>query len=790
MATDKTESYTEALIRTEMGFDVGANPFGSCYPQGNVFDMPEVERLLLKAGGKPVHCNLQEHPMFSKGKGKPEYVMTFNDDQRTLLVIECKRRVDRHASSQLDMPRDYAVDGVLYYAKFLEESYNVIAVAASGTSVDKLRVDAYFWPMGAAEPQHLDKATDICLEPVAYLNLVRGQKLVKKYSLEQIRQTAQAINARLREAKVTEKDKPIFVAGVLIALSDPSFAASYDRLASFDMLFDALHGACTRVLEASGLPAAKVRIITSAFGRMREYPDFRSRRLGTVGSLSWHIHELEMKIEPMMRYPGETVDALGVFYQEFIRYTGGDGKALGIVLTPVHLTEFMAHLAGITKSDRVLDTCCGSASFLVTSMGIMYQQCVGRDREEIRTNHLYGIEIDPDIYVLAVTNMIVRGDGKSNILNADCFDEEVGQWLLDKGITVGLINPPYAQGTSELEYVERLLNVVQPRGRVVCVVPTSCALGKKHMSVRRRLMSRHRLDAVFSMPDDLFYPTGVTTCVMVWEAHRAHDEHRSTFFGYYKDDGHVKVKNLGRVDRYARWEAIQRRWLDLYAEREVEAGITAKRCVGPRDEWVCEAYMQSNPGSITTADFDAKVCDFAAHLIRQQRLHNDGSKAGIEAWRAFRLGDVFEVRKGTRLTKADMNPGRTRFLGAIESDNAVRDYIDAEPEFEAGTITVNYNGSVGFAFYQDEPYCATDDINVLSLREGTLNRWAGLFVCTVIQHERFRFSYGRKWTKTLMENSTLWLPATEEGNPDWTAMERYMRTLPHAPLLEGRTMLA
>lgn len=781
----KVESYTEAIIRAEMEFEVGANPFGMCYPQGNLYDMPDIMRLLSLAGGKPASCALMDAPHETKGRGKPEYILTFASDRTTILVIECKRQVSKHVSPDLDKPRTYAVDGVLYYAKFLKEAYNVIALGVSGTSADLLRVDAYYWPRGISYPQHLDKATDVCLEPQAYLNLIHGQKLVKKYSLEQIRQTAQTVNARMREAKITEKDKPIFVAGILIALEDDAFAASYDMLPSFDLLFDALQGACSRILESSGLPASKVHMIVSAFNRMKEYPDLRSRRLGSIGSLSWHIHELEMKIEPMMRYPGSTVDALGVFYQEFIRYTGGDGKALGIVLTPTHLTEFMARLIGITKYDRVLDTCCGSASFLITCMGLMYQQYTEDEKEEIRTDHLFGVEIDPDIYFLAITNMIVRGDGKSNIQNADCFDGRVAEKLKQKGITAGLINPPYAQGTTELEYVERLLDIVQPRGKVACIVPTSCALGKKHVHVRERLMKRHRLDAVFSMPDDLFYPTGVTTCVMVWEAHRPHNKGKATYFGYCKDDGLVKVKNLGRVDRYARWSAIQNRWLALYAEREVEAGSTAKKRVGPHDEWVCEAYMQTDPALMSIKSFDQKICDYAAHLIREKHIELDEEHVGVVGWKPYRLGDLFTIRKGSRLTRADMNPGHTRFLGAIESNNAIRDYIDTEPEFEAHTITVNYNGSVGYAFYQDEPYCATDDINVLSLKDGQLDEWTGLFVCAVLQNERYRFSYGRKWTKSLMENSIIWLPSDDAGNPDWVGMRGYMLTLPHASLLQG-----
>ena len=187
----------------------------------------------------------------------------------------------RHESEHHDHPRAYAVDGALYYAKYLKEEYNVIAVGISGTSPDALRVDAYYWSRQSTEPIYLQKCRDVCLEPAAYLDIIRGRKLAKKYSIEQIRQTAQSINARLREAKVTEKDKPIFVAGILIALEDEGFAQSYERITTFGLLFDALMGACGRVLGSSGLPSRKVQTIARAVERMREYPSLRSRRLGT-----------------------------------------------------------------------------------------------------------------------------------------------------------------------------------------------------------------------------------------------------------------------------------------------------------------------------------------------------------------------------------------------------------------------------------------------------------------------------------------------------------------------------
>ena len=81
-------------------------------------------------------------------------------------------------------------------------------------------------------------------------------------------------------------------------------------------------------------------------------------------------------------------------------------------------------------------------------------------------------------------------------------------------------------------------------------------------------------------------------------------------------------------------------------------------------------------------------------------------------WPRFVLEDLFTVKKGRRVTKAQRVPGTTRFIGASEKNNGITDMCDLEPMFDSHCLTVPYNGSVGFAFYQDRPFCASDDVPV------------------------------------------------------------------------------
>lgn len=170
---------------------------------------------------------------------------------------------------------------------------------------------------------------------------------------------------------------------------------------------------------------------------------------------------------------------------------------------------------------------------------------------------------------------------------------------------------------------------------------------------------------------------------------------------------------------------------------------------------------------------------------------NDSRSASFDTktWKWFRLGGdegLFDIRKGRRLTSEDQTEGDTPYIGAIDSNNGVSNSVGQSPIHEGNTISLSYNGSVGEAFYQPIPYWATDDVNALYLRPeyGTLCPSTGLFVCTVLKQDRYRYSYGRKWTLDNMNATKLKLPATSEGKPDWQWMEFYIKSLPYGDRLQ------
>jgi len=609
------EQYSEQLVETQMNIRKGKNHFGFVHPQGDIYRITEIENFLKEAGGKPDVCELSDFSKGGNGKAKPEYIITFDEDNsNTILVMECKKSTKQHSSEQKNKPKQYAVDGVLYYAKFLKAKFNIIAIAVSGTKKEDCKISTYYWKKGGDNYEELSKL-NILLEPLNYLQFIKGEKISKTYSIEDIRRTAIDMNNKLRVAKVTANNKPIFIAGILIALQDKTFDDEYQTSTTLDSLIDRLRIAITKILKATKVEQGRIDSILSTINDVASLHHFQKTPMINDNSLRWYIQELDMKIKPMMHHSDASIDALGEFYQEFIKFSNGDdGKALGIVLTPQHLTDFMCELSGLNKNSKVVDICAGSGGFLVTAMSKMMKNANPDEIKNIRQKGLYGIEADPNIFALCIANMIVRRDGKSNIHYGSCFDANILKKLRRRNLNIGLINPPYSQDDhNELEFVEILLSILVNRGIAVAVVPLNCALGTTCKAERERLFKKHTLEAVFSMPTEIFNPAAsAPPCVMVWTANVPHPSNKQTFFGYYRDDGFVKRKKLGRVDTYNKWEKIKNKWLKLYQEKDIEAGLSVKHCVTYKDEWAAEAYMETDYSKLNMADFEKKLKEYVA----------------------------------------------------------------------------------------------------------------------------------------------------------------------------------
>lgn len=574
------------------------------------------------------------------GIGRPEFIITHGDHPDEVILVECKAAAashesPRHKAGQPSTTADIsscAIDGVLHYARHLAKHRNVIAVAVSGSKKTELQVSTFRILKGSTAADPLlgrDGAPVDRLRTVAeYLDLFRYDPSVVSNTLERLAAYSRRIHDFLRDyAKVTEGEKPLVISAVLLALRHPPFLAGWKVANDQDLPTETLQAIERGVRKAIG-NSSRRELMMAAYAFLPTHPELtKSATIRVKGEpevvtspLRYLIGGLEAEVLPFaIAYPH--VDVIGQFYAEFLRYTGGDGKGLGIVLTPRHLTELFVQIAQVSKNDTILDPCAGTGGFLISAMVEMDRQA--GDNEElqlkIRENQLIGIEQQPAMFALCVSNMVLRGDGRSNLHRGDCFDAKLQQQITQpkrggmQRPTKGLINPPYSQEGAEqheLDFVKAMLDMLAPGGIGVAVVPMSCAIAPH--AARKRLMSAHTLVATMSLNDELFYPVGVVTCALVLRAHTAHEASSApTWFGYWKDDGFVKIKHRGRVDFYNRWGSIRAAWLADYRGMAEVPGRCVKRRVTADDEWCAEAYIETDYSKIPKDEFERVVRNYA-----------------------------------------------------------------------------------------------------------------------------------------------------------------------------------
>jgi type I restriction enzyme M protein len=572
------------------------------------------------------------------GKGAPEFIISDSDTPDFLVVIECKADIKHHESVNRDNPVGFAVDGALNYAENLAKGFNVIAIAASGQTPSQLKISTFLHPKGATKAKELltksGKAISEIIPWNDYIEHGTFDPAIQTLRHDELMAFSRELHDFMRNyAKLTESEKPLLVSGTLIALQNAAFTKSFDAYTPED-LQKQWFKVINEEIDKADLPQAKKYNMNQPYSNIAVAPalgkpsDAKTAAKYPKGVLYELIKNLNEKVRPFISIYHD-FDVVGQFYGEFLKYTGGDKKALGIVLTPRHVTDLFARLANVNKSSTVLDICAGTGGFLVSAMFHMMRHAVTKEeKDRIKRDGLIGIEHLPNMYALAASNMILRGDGKANLHQGSCFDAGIVEAVKKHKCNIGLLNPPYSQSDDalhELVFVKQMLECLEPNSIGIAIVPMSCAISPH--SMREELMRSHTLEAVMSMPTELFYPVGTVPCIMVWTAHKPHAESdKKTWFGYWKDDGFVKTKHRGRIDQHHRWEAIREHWVEMFRNREVHAGESVLQKVTHADEWCAEAYMETDYSLITQNDFEKVVRNYAMFRLLGLKLGSFGEE--------------------------------------------------------------------------------------------------------------------------------------------------------------------
>ena len=562
--------------------------------------------------------------------GFPEFIISFPALPEDIIVVECKADVNFHKSADGKNPSAYAVDGALHYSAFLSQEYNVISIAVSGDTLSKLNISSFYQKIG--QPEVSEDVSGL-LDIFSYITRFKGEGQAHAIESREITKTAIDLNKELNDYSIVEYERCTLISAILLALQDAAFKASYKERATSKKLQPTptrlaqfIVSSISSVLKDADIDDERAASMIGEYQKIKSHSVCKSPRIKKKKASAQQdnyvlrdiTERLEKSILPLITMGDKGYDVLGRFYREFIRYAGTDKKT-GLVLTPQHITEFFCDLVSLNTNDVVFDSCCGSGGFLISAMKRMLE-IAGPDqkkRRAIKENQLVGIERRNDMFTFACSNMMMSGDGKAHIYQGDSFADDVISKVRSLRPTVAFLNPPYDVGEDgQLEFIENAIACVQPGGRCAAIVQMSCAIsdGARAVAVKERLLLSHTLAGVLSMPDDLFHPIGVITCIMVFDAHKPHPKGYKTFFGYYKNDGFYKTKHMGRVTK-EEWEGIKRKWLDLYVNREKEIRLSVLEAITAKDEWCAEAYMETDYSMITQEDFGKVVRDYAIHKL-------------------------------------------------------------------------------------------------------------------------------------------------------------------------------
>ena len=580
--------------------------------------------------------------------GFPEYVGVVGD---FLLVIEDKADLSRHEkyddkgliSIDTKAVRDYAVNGAYFYGKHLVNNTHYKKIIAFGVSGNEkhhritplfINEREYCKIMPDVESFYIFNRDNI---EEYYTREILGENTDLQKETTEILKFAKSLHEDLRNyGNLQDTQKPLVVSGILLALREiekGSFNLEQLNGDEIDTDGNKIYSAIDKNLQRSKVsPTVKKDKLLTQFAVIRDTKILNEidPKLGKT-PLKYYAEQIYDNIYKTIKYTKTAEDYLGRFYGEFMSYSGGDGQSLGIILTPKHITQLFCDLADLKPDDVVLDPCCGTAGFLIAAMHNMLSKAKDEKQcQNIRKNQLHGIELQPYMFTIATSNMIIRGDGKSNLIEEDflkCKETE----LQLKGANVGLMNPPYSQGSKsnpslyEISFVEHLLDSLVEGGKGIVIIPQSALTGKTkdEQQYKESILKHHTLEGVITLSGDTFYGVGTNPCIAIFTAHKPHPANKECKFVDFKDDGFKVAPHIGLVEtEYAKDK--KQHLLDVWFDRiEAPTKFCVKSTVEATDEWL-HAFYYFNDEIPTEEDFNKTIADyltFEFSMIAQGRKY-------------------------------------------------------------------------------------------------------------------------------------------------------------------------
>ena len=587
------------------------------------------------------------------------------ESSSVVVLVETKQSFTKNDEKQL---AEYVEE-----ERALHKGIKIIAILAN-TNNDKIKVWRY-----SVDDLHFLKEETVLDSMEHYVKLFDTTRQNDK---ERVMKNTYDLNELLHKKDIDEKLRSQFVGTTLLYIKDKaktvsaktgirtiddSFREKMDELwssLSADEIRDGIKSTLNSLLDNSENKTKKIELLQKNV--------LNDQKVKKLKIKDW-IDILDTILMEIYRYidadSSEGQDILNLFFIAFNKYTGKADK--NQAFTPDHITEFMCRITDVDRTKVVLDGTCGSGSFLVQAMVKEIADCrrnkTEKEREElikqVKEKHIFGIEIEEKAYGLSTTNMLIHGDGNSNIKYGSIFENK--KFIMEADPDIILMNPPYndkpinipsaykktwtakakdgkEDPTKGFVFVHFLSDVIKEMNdlkekagkptkqvKLAVLLPVAAAIGTSDIIEKEKIamLENNTLEAVFTLPNEIFYPgASACACCMLFTLGKPHSNDKETFFGYCKDDGFKKKKNLGRVEQFnanneSLWKEIEKEWIYLFRNHKAEPGKSATVVVNGESEWLCEAYMKTDYSTLKEADFQQTLNDYLAYLVKEGNIY-------------------------------------------------------------------------------------------------------------------------------------------------------------------------
>lgn len=579
--------------------------------------------------------------------GTPDRIY-FNMNEKLLILVEEKPNIKNH---ELDDVKKGTVAGIKWYLEFFNndtfKDYKILGIAVSGDLFESYNNKFSCFVIKNKKIEKLAQITNFVTEEkfLAIFYTFDEEEAINKIGI-----VSKKINNLLRN--IDSQKRPVLLSALMISLFKPkgiqnTFIDLYKLMDGKDILKN-LYTKVKEILENENIPEEKIKVLEAELLSIGN-----DTTLQNTNILKDILNLLETTIIPLFNTfsTKSNYDIMGRFYEEFLTYAGVTSVKKGIVLTPRHIATLFTKLVPIKTNDVILDLCCGTGAFLIAGMNKIISELENSNLsnkdeliKKVKTEQLLGFEINPTMYICSISNMLFRGDGKSNIYNyssinindkddkvdnkknkklKDKLSKEAKNIIKDINPTIGFINPPYSGNETkdnptpkEITFLTAMLENCSQYG--VIIAPLSMYF--KDESTRELILEKHTLKYVINMPKDLFKPNaGTYTAIAVFKTHSPHNYDEEVAFYDLKDDGFVLTKNKGRTDIFGKWNSIEKNLLEFLKKNDDKGdGITSLRTkITPKSEWNIYAYSKTDYSTLSEKDFSNTIQDYLLFSMKK-----------------------------------------------------------------------------------------------------------------------------------------------------------------------------